>query len=115
MSAVKGDKGEWRIDPAELFRVFPKENGQNTQKERNETPENTFQNRLLEQEVQYLREQLEREREINRDVGRRLDQEAEERRKLTLMLTDQREHKEKAALPAPGRIARAWAALTGKA
>jgi hypothetical protein len=59
MSAVRGDTGSWQIDPAELFRVFPAQNTQNGQKERDSTQENTLQNRLLEQEVKFLREQLE--------------------------------------------------------
>ena len=99
LSGRRNDKGEWEIDPAELFRVFPKQNGTERQKERNRTLENPEQNPLLEQEIQHLREQLNRERELNRDLSRRLDQETEERRmtqaKLTALLTDQREKGER--------------------
>jgi hypothetical protein len=50
------------------------------------------------------------------DLRRRLDQEAEERRRLTLMLTDQRERASTAPQKATdGRLARSWAILTGKA
>jgi molecular chaperone GrpE (heat shock protein) len=113
LSGRKNDKGGWEIDPAELFRVFAKQNAQEREKEQNRTPENPAKNALLEQEVRHLREQLDREREINRDLIRRLDAENEERRKLTLLLTDQR-----ATAPqklAEGILSRTWGFLRGKA
>lgn len=113
LSGKKTDKGGWEIDPAELFRVFVKQNTKEREKEQNETPENPTQNLFLEQEIRHLQEQLDRERELNRDLSRRLDVENEERRKLTLLLTDQRAT---APQKAPeGRLARAWGILTGKA
>ena len=49
------------------------------------------------------------------DLRRRLDREAEERRRLTLMLTDQRERAPTAQQEATeGCFARAWAILKGK-
>lgn len=52
------------------------------------------------------------------DLRRRLDAEAEERRKLTALLTDQR-RSEPAPIspqkPAEGRLSRAWSILRGKA
>ena len=68
---------------------------------------------MLEQEIRHLREQLDRERELNRDLNRRLDAENEERRKLTMLLTDQRATAPQKA--AEGRFARAWSILRGKA
>jgi hypothetical protein len=113
LSGKRNDKGEWEIDPAELFRVFAKQNTQERKKEQNRTPENPAQNALLEQEIRHLREQLDRERELNRDLSRRLDAENEERRKLTLLLTDQRATAPKKA--AEGLLARAWEFLRGSA
>lgn len=113
LSGKKNDKGEWEIDPAELFRVFTKQNDLERKKEQNGTPENPAQNALLQQEIRHLREQLDRERELNRDLNRRLDAENEERRKLTLLLTDQRATASQKA--AEGRFARAWSILRGKA
>ena len=116
LSGRRNDKGEWEIDPAELFRVFPKQNGAERQKERNRTLENPEQNPLLEQEIQHLREQLNRERELNRDLSRRLDEEREERRmtqaKLTALLTDQRATTSQKA--AESRLSRIWSVLRGK-
>ena len=107
------DKGGWEIDPSELFRVFTKQNAKEPEKEQNGTPENPIQNILLEQEIRHLREQLDRERELNRDLIRRLDAENEERRKLTMLLTDQRATAPQKA--AEWRWTRAWEILTGKA
>lgn len=113
LSGKRNDKGGWEIDPSELFRVFTKQNAKEPEKEQNGTPENPIQNILLEQEIRHLREQLDRERELNRDLIRRLDAENEERRKLTMLLTDQ--HATTPQKAAEGRWTRAWEILTGKA
>ena len=113
LSGKRNDKGEREIDPAELFRVFAKQNDLERKKEQFRTPENPAQNALLEQEIRHLHEQLDRERELNRDLNRRLDAENEERRKLTLLLTDQRATTPQKATE--GRLARAWSVLRGKA
>lgn len=96
LSASKGDKNQWQIDPAELFRVFPPQNAKNGSEERDRTPENDLENRLLIQEIGHLKDQLGREMEISRDLSRRLDQEFEERQRLTALLTDQRSQEDKA-------------------
>ncbi len=113
ISYSKDVNDQFRIDPAELFRVYPpiSENmQQNIQNETDQTLQNGKQNSGLTHEVKFLHEKLasvsierEREREtLNRhieDLQRRLDAEGEERRKLTAILTDQRQ-------PAPGFFAR---------
>ena len=113
LSGKRNDKGGWEIDPSELFRVFTKQNAKEPEKEQNGTHENPIQNTLLEQKIRHLREQLDRERELNRDLIRRLDAENEERRKLTMLLTDQ--HATTPQKAAEGRWTRAWGNLTGKA
>jgi excisionase family DNA binding protein len=105
LSAEKQLDGSYRIQPAELFRVYPPETAKNrlegTGFDATETPDA---NPLISQEVAQLREQLailggEREREREQltsqitDLRRRLDEEASERRKLTAILTDQRQPK----------------------
>lgn len=55
LSASKGDKGSYQIDPAELFRVFPKneENAvPNIEKEQNRTPEKNGENSLKIRELE---------------------------------------------------------------
>lgn len=101
LSAEQGDKGAFLIDPAELFRVFPKTSNDDQSRPMRNT-ENEQENSSLEHEVQALRAQLEtvnleRERERGQltdqieDLRKRLDREGEERRALTAMITDQRE------------------------
>jgi|TARA_B100000519_G_C14258826_1_gene446489 predicted RNase H-like nuclease (RuvC/YqgF family) len=100
LSAERGDKGAFLIDPSELHRVFPATSNddqtlpmENTQK--------TQGNSSLQSELDAVRRELEtvnleRDRERSQltdqieDLRRRLDTEGEERRKLTAMLTDQR-------------------------
>lgn len=100
VSAKKNAKGQWEIDPAELHRVYPPVSGTgsgNGSGERQETVEGTREtpqgNSILEREIELLRERLADKDNVIDDLRRRLDQEAEERRRLTLMLTDQRERK----------------------
>lgn len=102
MSADKNTKGHWEIDPAELFRVFPKTGGAGGSKTVSHPPPNTGENNALQVEVETLRQQIEatnierdRERvqlsETIQDLRQRLDVEGEERRRLTTQLTDQRQ------------------------
>jgi hypothetical protein len=70
LSGVRNGKGEWEIDPAELFRVFSPQNGSENGKkndlERFSTPENALVE-LLKEQLQNAKEReqqaLERERE----------------------------------------------------
>ena len=103
VSAKKNDLGQWQIDPAELHRVYPPVAGNTSgtgSGERQETPKEPLEIKLLEIKVEALEQQLNRERETVNDLRRRLDAESEERRtaneecrKLTMMLTDQRPKK----------------------
>lgn len=80
VSAEKADNGEWRIEPVELFRVWPpvKEVQQPLQDglTRSDTPGLQAENRLLREQVAELRE----ERNAWREQAQRL------------ALTDQRAH-----------------------
>jgi hypothetical protein len=91
LSAFKNDDGTFEIDPAELHRVFdPVTHGVtgNSVMEQSVTPDVTA---LIAQENAFLKLQLEREREFNRDLQAMLKNESEERRKLTALLTHQTE------------------------
>jgi excisionase family DNA binding protein len=95
LSAVKDEaSGTFRIDPAELHRIFPavsSEHARNGDLRQNETTAETDILRAqLEQERQERqRERVQLEGTID-DLRKRLDREGEERRKLTAILTDQR-------------------------
>ena len=87
ISAQRNGKNEWMIEPSELHRVYPRvtRNGATSnENERGAIPDETA---FLRQENEFLRQQIEREREIARELSRRLDEEATERRKLTAILT----------------------------
>ena len=117
MSASKNDKGHWEIEPAELFRAYPKTGGVEEEK-----PTPTHRKQLqkqpeksaLEVEVKMLREQMdeirsmnERERQGLIDQIETLKEQAErqsaDHRQALAALTDQRE--------APKRVL--WARLVG--
>lgn len=94
MSASKNDKGHWEIDPAELFRVFPKTSATPPLNTATISPEENYENRIkiaeLEAEVKALRHEVERtdiERERERES---LSQHIEDMRKAMAQITDQR-------------------------
>ena len=108
LSATRKSKSSpWEIDPAELHRVFPKPSHETAKRDtagQNATPSaapelQALQRDLAERDRQI--EQLETERRRERDnlketiddLRTRLDQENEERRKLTHLLTDQTKSK----------------------
>lgn len=66
LSYVEKTQAGYKIDPAELFRVFSR-NGEgvtaNAKNEQSATPENDLENAFLRRENELLRQQLERERE----------------------------------------------------
>jgi excisionase family DNA binding protein len=134
ISAHSDSSGNKFIEASELLRVYPKADlaagfataDQQLQASGLQQRATVNENSLLQREIKVRDERvsaLEQERERERrdaqatidDLRRRLDQEAEERRRLTLMLIDQRE----SALTVPqeateGRFARAWGILRGK-
>lgn len=70
LTADKNDKGHWQIDPAELFRVFPKTGVGEGSKTVSHPPQEINENNALSVEVRMLREKMasdevksERERE----------------------------------------------------
>lgn len=94
LTADKDERGRWKIDPAALFQAFPK----TTPNEHSVPITNTEANTDLRIEIAELKATLEAERKLTDslsdqvgDLRARLDQENEERRKLTAMITDQRE------------------------
>ena len=83
LSYVGKTKAGYKIDPAELFRVYPQKTPVNSNKERLETPKNTNENSLLKKEIEMLREQLKREQTQS-------DHWREQAERVSHLLTDQR-------------------------
>lgn len=103
ISAKKNEKGEWDIQPVELFRVYKPVDTVNSQpKEQSSlwyTPPVHSDLRLENLELRLKLEAAEKEivtLKIDKDdYKQRLDREAEERRKLTLLITDARSEMQK--------------------
>ena len=116
ISAERQPTGEWRIEPVELHRVYPVANGGTVPQG---VPDGTVRNgaeraesAILQERVAGLERQLEQERATVEDLRCRLDAEAEERRKLTALLTDQRQRSPQKAVE--GRLSRAWSVVRGQ-
>jgi hypothetical protein len=129
VSGTKNDSGEWVIDPAELHRVFamvePRNSDAEAEAARSVTPDGTPVTAILQARLEAAEARIADRDAVIDDLRRRLDAEAEERRRLTALLTDQRPRPEpvpvpEQPLPSPqkpveGRLARAWSILRGRA
>ena len=98
ISATKNDRGHWQIEESEFGRWLSTRSTEQTETSPkirygtpDGTPEKTAEISALETEVKMLRERLTDKDDFISDLQRRLDAEGEERRKLTALLTDQRE------------------------
>jgi len=121
LTASKNEKGHWEIDPAELFRAYPKASFSEPEKPQPTHQENhqkTSQNSALEIEVKMLREQIERlDTERDRERSQLTEQiealkdhaerQSADHRQALAALTDQRER----AAEQPKRGL--WARLVG--
>ncbi|WP_424941671.1 hypothetical protein [Aliiroseovarius sp. S253] len=121
LSASKNEKGHWEIEPAELFRAYPKTGFEELQKPQPTPQENgqkTSETSALEIEVKMLREQIERmDEERDRERSQLTDQiealkdqaarQSADHRQALAALTDQRE---RAAEPPKRGL---WARLMG--
>lgn len=108
LSGLQNDDGTFSIDPAELFRVFPRGGPETDGTRANDTNRNLHygtggtgadaaENKVLRDELAKAQERAaaaeakaEERAGTIADLRARLDQEAEERRRLTTLLTDQR-------------------------
>jgi hypothetical protein len=88
LTAAKDEAGQWQLDPAELFRVYPPVNDHGSREETGLTVFGTIELEAVKRERDLLHAQVD-------DLRRRLDQSEQERRdkdrQLTAVLTDQRE------------------------
>lgn len=114
ISAIRGESGEWRIDPAELFRVYPPASTVNDNQSDNQSDKvDDGLQRVdggLQREVELLRERIREKNDIIDDLRQDRDH---WRRQATALLTDQRATAPQKA--AEGLLARAWSILRGKA
>jgi excisionase family DNA binding protein len=94
LSAAKDTNGEWRIEPVELFRVYEPVNDSSRTSPQPSSP----------QAIDGLQRENELLRETVADLRARLDAESEERRRLSLILTESQQ---------PPKSKSWWAKLLG--
>lgn len=95
VSITKDAKGKSFIDVSELERVYGAVKLNDTDESVQEIHKATLDgNRLYEQEISLLREHIDILKDERDDLRKRLDDESNERKKLTLLLTHQTEKKE---------------------
>jgi hypothetical protein len=120
LSATRDDKGQWQIDPAELFRVYPA----TVQSEREGTPVNAEQTTVFQEKIGFLERIITGLEDERDDLRRRLDQSEDERRetqaRLTALLTYQpapvkaEAEPEPAPLPSPPPLAACGGFMTAR-
>ena len=109
ISAIRSEAGEWRIDPAELFRVYPP---LSTVNDNQSAQVDTGLQRVdsgLQREVELLRERIREKDDIISDLREDRDH---WRQQATALLTDQRP-KPPAEQPATGFWARLGRRMKG--
>jgi hypothetical protein len=123
LSADKDEaSGTFRIEPAELHRIFPAVSSERAKNGELRQSETTTETDTLRAQLEHERHERQRERvqlegTID-DLRRRLDVEGEERRKLTAILTDQRAQAIITPPPAvdpPAPAKRGWWRIGGRA
>ena len=115
ISAIRRNDGSYEIDAAELHRVYPQVSNENSNRNtESNDPEHPSATRYAEllAHLEAAEKRIQDKDETIDDLRRRLDAEAEERRKLTTLLTDQRQKSPQE--PSGGRLSRAWSVLRGK-
>ena len=84
LSAEKDEFGRYKIDPSELFRVYPPTSRSPVEKTEVDQDSTTADQAIFELKIENLQEQLKRERELNNDLKNRFD--ALEKRLDSLMM-----------------------------
>ena len=109
MSAVRSPDGSYAIDPSELARCYPLTGELPGDMERSE-PRNApvSEPGASPGEVAALHARIAEQAETIRDLRTRLDSEAEERRRLLMLLTDQRAKTAPGAELPPAPARRSW-------
>lgn len=118
LSYVEKTDDGYKIDPAELFRVFDKSEHKEQSIEQSRTHDEHSKNKVLEKEIELLREQLKGKESENEKLWEKLDNAEKRIDKLTdtisqqtILLTDQRERPPQKPVESPKGF---WATILGK-
>lgn len=107
LSATRDDKGQYQIDPAELFRVYPQDGNATGNGERDATEEHTDKQHM---ELSLLRELLAEVRGERDSLRADRDHWREQAERMTLLLT----HQPQAPAEAGNARPSFWRRLTGR-
>lgn len=96
ISAQKDLKGEWRVEPIELFRVYdPIGKDGDKPAEASSPPGERQDTESLQVKIEQMERRLVEKDDTIHDLRQRLDAEAQERRQLVLVLTAERHENDK--------------------
>jgi chromosome segregation ATPase len=87
MTAPKNTKGHYEIDPAELFRAFPKTSSETVSETETHLLKNDMETSVLQAKLEVMEQRFTDAEKTIEDLRRRLDDEASERRETQRMLT----------------------------
>lgn len=92
ISFISKDESGYRIDPAELFRVFPKNTRENSSEERLRTQENSIENTIKIRELEVRLEAVYQERNFFKDQYATLEKDRDDWREQAqrLLITQQK-------------------------
>jgi DNA-binding transcriptional MerR regulator len=91
ISYIEKTENGYKLDPSEVFRVFAKIEHRTGANEQTRTTGEHVEHKVLEKEIELLRERLADKEQENGKLWQRLDEESAERRKLTMILSDMRD------------------------
>ena len=112
LTVAERTKRGFKIEAAELFRVFPRKQLERSSENdfvQTETLENTIENKVMEVKLQVAHERYEEAQEIIKDLRQERDKWQEQAKANGLLLVDQRQQPE----PRKGVLARIGAVFTG--
>lgn len=110
ISATRDDKGQYQIDPAELFRVYPAKGKELGETIPHESTTLQRENALLREQLATAKEERERERALLQTQLERERQQADQwRQQATALLTHQREPS--AEPPEPEPLGAFWVSI----
>jgi hypothetical protein len=95
LSATKDENGRYQIDPSELFRVYPPTSNRPDEKTTFDQKNDQADRAIFELKIENLRQQLDREKDLNKDLSKRFESLENRLDSLMLLLTHQKEMKEK--------------------
>ena len=102
ISATRDDKGQYQIDPAELFRVYPAKSKELGETIPHESATLQRENELLREQLATVQEERERERALLQNQLERERQQADHWRQQATMLLTHQPQPAAAETPRPG-------------